>query len=76
LLVTLLKTLNIFNTKNLQITHCKYSQFKIDMKKKIKEINVNMKPLLKPQRILSNVENVNQINVLIINYRPDQLMSQ
>ena len=38
LLVTLLKTLNLFNTKNLQITHCKYSQFKIDMKKKIKEI--------------------------------------
>ena len=31
-------TLNLFNTKNLQITHCKYSQFKIDMKKKIKEI--------------------------------------
>jgi hypothetical protein len=38
LLVTLLKTLNLFNTKNLQITHCKYSRFKIDMKKKIKEI--------------------------------------
>jgi hypothetical protein len=38
LLVTLLKTINLFNTKNLQITHCKYSRFKIDMKKKIKEI--------------------------------------
>jgi hypothetical protein len=38
LLVTLLKTLNLFNTKNLQITHCKYSQLKIDTKKKIKEI--------------------------------------
>jgi len=38
LLVTLLKTLNLSNTKNLQITNCKYSQFKIDMKKKIKEI--------------------------------------
>ena len=38
LLVTLLKTLNLFNTKNLQIIHCKYSQFKIDTKKKIKEI--------------------------------------
>jgi hypothetical protein len=38
LLVTLLKTLNLFNTKNLQITHCKYSKFKIDMKIKIKEI--------------------------------------
>jgi hypothetical protein len=38
LLVTLLKTLNLFNTKNLQITHCKYSQFKINTKKKIKEI--------------------------------------
>jgi hypothetical protein len=37
LLVTLLKTLNLFS-KNLQITHCKYSRFKIDMKKKIKEI--------------------------------------
>jgi hypothetical protein len=38
LLVTLLKTLNLFNTKNLQITHCKNSKFKIDMKIKIKEI--------------------------------------
>jgi hypothetical protein len=38
LLVTLLKTLNLFNTKNLQIIQCKHSQFKIDTKKKIKEI--------------------------------------
>ena len=39
LLVSLLKTLNLFNIKKKKITHCKYSQFKIDMKKKIKEIN-------------------------------------
>ena len=58
LLVTLLKTLNLFNTKNLQIKHCKYSQFKTDIKKKIKEIYeascFKMDPILIKKNIMSH----------------------